>query len=100
MRRGRLDSAETLAAASVRRWEGDSLVGHTNSGILLATIHVKAGEPDGLPLAHSAITSVTKLSSHRARRRLEPLITALEARPGNDTKELGRMARQVATTRA
>jgi hypothetical protein len=100
MRRGRLDSAETLAAASVHRWEGGSLVGRTNSGILLATLHVKAGEPDGLPLAHSAITAVTKLSSVRARRRLEPLIAALEARPGSDTKELGRMARQVATTRA
>jgi hypothetical protein len=99
MRRGRLDLAETLASASVRRREGGSLVGRTNSGILLATIHVKAGEPDGLRLAHSAITAVSKLSSHRARRRLEPLIAALEARPGSDNKELGQMARQVTATR-
>jgi hypothetical protein len=60
---------------------------------------VRAGESRGLQLAHSAITAVTKLSSVRARRRLEPLIAALEARPGSDTKELGRMARQVAATR-
>ncbi|HWM00750.1 MAG TPA: hypothetical protein VNP92_00270, partial [Actinophytocola sp.] len=45
-------------------------------------------------------TAVTTLSSVRARRRLEPLVAALEARPGSDAKELGRMARQVATTRA
>jgi hypothetical protein len=100
MRRGRLDLAETLAVASVRRWEGGSAISRTQSGILLATIHVTAGEPDGLRLAHNAITSVPKLSSVRARRYLEPLIAALEARPGSDTKELGRMARQVAATRA
>jgi hypothetical protein len=51
-----------------------------------------AGKPDGLRLAHSAIPSVPKLSSHRARRRLEPLVTALDTRPGSDEKELGRMA--------
>lgn len=48
MRRDRLDLAETLAAASVCRWEGGSLLSRTQSGILLATIYVKAGEPDGL----------------------------------------------------
>jgi hypothetical protein len=33
------------------------------------------------------------------RERLVPLITALEARPGSDAKELGQMARKVAATR-
>ncbi|MGH4000592.1 MAG: helix-turn-helix domain-containing protein, partial [Pseudonocardiaceae bacterium] len=90
--RGRLDVAEQLAAASMRRWQDNSRLGRTRSGIVFATIHVRAGESRGLQLAHSAITAVTKLSSVRARRCLEPLVAALEARPGSDTKELGRMA--------
>ena len=98
--RGRLDVAEQLAVASMRRWQDNSRLGRTRSGIVLATIHIRAGESRGLQLAHSAITAVTTLSSVRARRRLEPLVAALEARPGSDEKELGRMARQVATTRA
>jgi hypothetical protein len=99
--RGRLDVAEPFAAASVRRWEGTSSQRErTGADILLATIHVRAGEPDGVRLAHGAITDVTKLSSVRARRRLEPLVTALEARPGSDHRELARMARQVTATRA
>ena len=68
--------------------------------IVLATIHVRGGEPRGLLLAHGAVTSAARISSVRARRRLEPLAAALEARPGIDTKQLARMARQVAATRA
>jgi transcriptional regulator with XRE-family HTH domain len=94
--RGRLDVAEQLAAASVRLQEGCSERGRTRSGIVLATIHVKAGEQRGLQLAHSAITDVTKLTSARARRQLVPLVDALEARPGTDARELARMARQIA----
>lgn len=97
---GRLDLAEQLAAASVRRWKGGSLTSRTQSGIVLAAIHVKAGEPRGLQLSHDAIIDVTKLSSVRVRRQLAPLAEALDDRPGSDAKELGRMARQVATTRA
>ncbi len=98
--RGRLDIAESLAAASMRRWEGGSQLSRTLSGIVLATIHVKAGEPSGLSLAHRAITSVPKLSSMRARTWLEPLAEALQARPGSDARELARMTRQVATSQA
>jgi transcriptional regulator with XRE-family HTH domain len=98
--RGRLDIAEPLAAASVHRWEGVSQFSRTLSGIVLATIHVKAGEPSGLSLAHHAITSVPKLSSMRARTHLEPLAEALQARPGSDARELARMTRQVATNQA
>ena len=97
--RGRLDAAEQFASASLRRWEGGSQRARTQSRVVLATIHVRAGEPDGLALAHSAISGVTKLSSVYARRRLEPLAAELESRPGSDAKELARMARQVATTR-
>jgi transcriptional regulator with XRE-family HTH domain len=99
LRRGRLDVAESFAAVSVSRWEGISRVGHAQSGIVLATVHVRAGEPRGLSLAHNAITAVSKLSSVRARRRLEPLIAALEARPGTDTKDLARMAWHVSSAR-
>ncbi|MBV8995267.1 MAG: hypothetical protein JO287_16580, partial [Pseudonocardiales bacterium] len=97
---GRLDAAQPLAAASVRRWETLSNCGHTRSSILLATIHVRAGEPDGSRLAHGAITGVTKLSSARARQCLGPLASALESRPSGEHRQLARMARTVATTRA
>jgi len=94
--RGRLDIAEQFAAASMRRWEGGSLARRTETGIVLATIHVKAGEPRGLQLAHDTVTAVSRLSSGRLRRQLVPLAAALEARPGSDARELARMARQVA----
>lgn len=82
--------------ASLRRWETGSLTSRTLTGIVLATIHVKAGEQRGLQLAHRAITDITKLTSVRVRKNLVPLAEALEARPGSDARELARMARQVA----
>jgi hypothetical protein len=100
LRRGRLNTAESLAAASVRRWEGISQTGHISSEIVLATIHVHAGEPGGLSLAHSAITATAKLSSTRVRTRLIPLATALADRGGTDAKDLARMAHQVARVSA
>jgi len=100
LKRGRLDAAEQFAAASVRRWkEGGGQVSRTLSGVVLATIHVRAGEPDGLRLAHDAVSAASKLSSVRTRRQLEPLAAALEARRSSDALQLARMARQVATTR-
>jgi hypothetical protein len=48
-----------------------------------------------LQLAHSAVTAAAKLSSVRARRRLEPLAVALETRSGDDARQLALMARQV-----
>ncbi len=98
--RGRLDAAEQFAAASLRRWEGISEVGRIRAGVLMATIHVRAGEPRALALAHGALKAVGKLSSVRPRTELEPLAVALEARPGSDAKELARITRQVAATRA
>ncbi len=100
LRRGRLDAAEALAAASVRRWEGVSQSSRTHSGIVLATVHVRAGEPGGLALAHGAITAVPRLSSVRVRQRLTLLADALAARPGADAKDLSRIAHQVAGGRA
>jgi len=99
--RGRLDAAEPFAAASVQRWEGlSNQRARTYASVVLATVHVRAGEPRGPALAHGAVTAAAKLTSVRVRRRLEPLTAALEARPGGDARQLARMARQVATTRA
>ena len=98
--RGRLDAAEQFATASLRRWQGISEVGRIKTDVVLATIHVRAGEPGALALAHRAIRDVTKLSSVRARKQLDPLAVALEARPGSDAKDLARITRQVAATRA
>ena len=100
LRQGHLDAAEPLAAASVGRWEGVNRAGHARSSIVLATVHVRAGEPSGLPLAHGAITAVRKLGSVRTRKRLQQLAAALEAQPGRDAQDLARMARQAATARA
>jgi len=97
--RGRLDAAAPFAVASAARWDGVSELRRTYSAVVLATVHVQAGEPDGPAMAHRAITDVTKLSSVQARTRLQPLVEALQSRPGGDAKELARMARQVATTR-
>jgi transcriptional regulator with XRE-family HTH domain len=97
--RGRLDAAEPFAVASVARWDGISKLRRAHSTVLLATIHVQAGEPAGLSMAHRAITDVAKLSSVQARTRLHPLAEALEGRPGSDAQELVRMGRQVATAR-
>jgi len=96
LQRGRLDLAEQFAAASVRRWDGLSERGRTRSGIILATIHVKAGEQRGLQLARDALTSASRLTSVRNRRTLLPLAEALDTRPGTDARDLARMARQIA----
>jgi hypothetical protein len=96
---GRLDIAESFAASSVRRWEGLSRLGNTRSRVTLATIHVRAGERDGLQMAHHAITATTKLNSGRVRKQLLPLADALDAQRGSDAKELSRVARVVGSTR-
>ena len=98
--RGRLHIAEPFAAASVLRWEGlSNQRARTYASVVLATVHVRAGEPRGLQLAHGAVTAAARLSSMRVRRQLEPLVSALEVRPGADARQLARMARHVATTR-
>ena len=96
-----LDAAEPFAASAVRAYgEGHYRRGHTLAELLLAEIHVRAGEPRGLTLAHHAINEVSTLQSVAARReRLIPLAATLEARPGTDAQELARAARQIATTR-
>jgi len=98
---GRLDMAESYAAGAVRAWGSGERRNGVLADITLATVHVKAGEPDGSQRAKEAIDGVALLRSVRARERwLEPLAAALEARPGSDARELARTARQVAAARA
>ena len=94
-----IDGAEQFAALSVRAWGDKDRRPAASARILLATIHVRAGDPRGTRLAHSAITAATKLSSDRVRKRLLPLADELNARRSSDHQDLARMARQVATTR-
>jgi hypothetical protein len=65
------------------------------AAVLRATIYVQAGEPRGPLMAKSAIDAVAPLHSVRARERLQPLIAALEARPGSDNRDLAQLARKV-----
>ncbi|MGH3695116.1 MAG: hypothetical protein ACRDRX_14200 [Pseudonocardiaceae bacterium] len=97
---GQIDGAEQFAALSVGRWGNQDRRPAASARILLATIHVRAGEPRGTQLAHTAITAATKLSSDRVRQRLLPLADALDTRRGSDYQQLARVARQVAATRA
>ncbi|MBV9011683.1 MAG: helix-turn-helix transcriptional regulator [Pseudonocardiales bacterium] len=98
---GQLEAAERSAANAVRGYrEGHYRPGRTVAELLLAEVHVRAGEPQGLSLAHQAIEVVSTLRSAALRReRLVPLAAALAARPGTDARDLARKARQVATTR-
>jgi hypothetical protein len=98
---GQLDTAERFATNAVRAYgEGHYRRGRTAAALLLAELHVRAGEPRGPTLAREAIEKVSTLQSVAARREwLIPLATALQARPGTDTQELARTARQIATTR-
>ncbi|MGH3720914.1 MAG: helix-turn-helix domain-containing protein [Pseudonocardiaceae bacterium] len=97
---GRLEAAERFATSAARAYgEGHYRRGHTLAELLLAEIHVRAGDPRGLTLAHQAIEKVSTLQSIAARREwLTPLTTALETRPGTDTQDLARTARQIAVT--
>lgn len=97
---GQLDATEHSAASAARTYrEGNYRRGQTVAEIVLAEVHLRAGEPQGLTLAHHAIEQVKTLHSVAVRRELVlPLATALEARPDTDTRELARKARQVATT--
>jgi hypothetical protein len=94
------DAAEQYAASAMRTYSESHRKDRTTAELILAEIHIRAGEPQGLTLARHAIDEVNTLHSVAVRRqRLIPLATALEARPGTDTQELARTARQIAETR-
>jgi len=97
---GQLEAAEPLATSALRTYSEGHRKDRTMAELLLAEVHIRAGEPQGLTLARQAIEGMSTLHSIAARRqRLLPLATALEAQPSTDTRELVRSARQVATTR-
>jgi hypothetical protein len=94
------DIAESFAVCAVGTYGEGHRRGRTSAELALAEVHVRAGEPRGLVLARQAIEAVSTLQSVAVRReRLVPLTAALEARPGNDAKEIARIAHQVAATR-
>jgi hypothetical protein len=97
---GQLDSAEQFATSAIHTFDkGHYRRGHTMAKLLLAEVHIRAGQPHGLTLARHAIDQVSTLHSIAARGHpLISLATALEARPGPDTQDLARLARQVAAT--
>lgn len=90
---GRLDSAEQLAASSVRTWGEQHRRDGVQATITLASIHVEAGEPDGLTLAENVIRDVASLRSGRARVKLGGLANMLATRPGGAPRELAVHAR-------
>ncbi|MGH3828964.1 MAG: helix-turn-helix domain-containing protein [Pseudonocardiaceae bacterium] len=97
---GQLDAAEQLAASAASTYGENHRRYRVVTGCLLAEVHVRAGEPRGLTLAHDAIEGVRTLQSVAARQEwLVPLAAALEARPGSDSRDLARAARHIVTTR-
>jgi transcriptional regulator with XRE-family HTH domain len=97
---GQLDIAEQFATSAVRTYSDNHRKDRTTAELLLAEVHIRAGEPQGLTLARHAIDEVSTLHSVAVRRqRLVALAAALEARPSTDTRELARTARQIAETR-
>jgi hypothetical protein len=76
---GRLDTAERLAASALRSYSEGHRRDRIMAELLLAEVHVRAGEPRGLILARQAIASVSTSQSVDVRRqRLMPLVAALE----------------------
>ena len=97
---GRLEAAERSVTSALRSYGENHRRGRIQAELLRAEVHIRAGEPQGLSLAHHAIEAVRSLRSTRVRReRLMPLAAALEARPGPDARDLAHQARQIATTR-
>lgn len=95
---GRFDAAEAATASSVQTFtqSGDRREGVV-SDLMLAHLHLQAGELRGLVLAKSAIDEVARTRSGVARGVYLPtLIHTLDTRPGSDAKDLARRARQLA----
>lgn len=98
MHLGRPEVAQQLVSSSMQHWEGTADRRQAVLGeITLAALHVQAGEPRGVQMAHQAIESVVVLRSVRARQRLCSLAEALETRPRADHAELAGRARQIAS---
>ncbi len=96
---GKRDRAELMAATSGGTFcAGNDRREGVLAEIVLAQLHVMAGEPDAVRLAAQAIESVIPSRSSVARASLAPLAAALQASPRSDLRELARRARQGAAT--
>jgi transcriptional regulator with XRE-family HTH domain len=98
MHLGQLDTAEGLAASSIRKWtaEGTSRREGVLADIALATIHTQTCQSDATALAHHAITGVASLQSLRTRQiKLAPLVQALHNRGDSTSRDLARQAGQL-----
>jgi transcriptional regulator with XRE-family HTH domain len=95
---GALDTAESLAALSARTFAQGNLGREgVRVGILLARVHLLAGESDADRLAVQAIEAVLPLRSGVARTCLVPLAHDLRTKP--DLTDLAHRAHTIATTR-
>ncbi len=96
-RLGRFDQAETLLASSVGQWSQlpNAKRDGVEAAIALAALHVRTGASDGPSLVIQAIQGVSPLQSIRARRKLTPLVQALELRGGSTYTDLARHVRKV-----
>ncbi|MGH3979092.1 MAG: helix-turn-helix domain-containing protein [Pseudonocardiaceae bacterium] len=98
---GRGDAAQSCAQTAARTFDEHHSRGRAVADVVSAEVHLQAGEPKGPDMAKRAIDSVATLHSVVLQRvYLPPLINVLDARPGADARELARMARKVAATRA
>jgi len=96
-----LEVAQQFAARAACTYGDMHGLWRTQAELMLAEVHVRSGEHRGLMLARRAIDAVSVLESVSVRQeRLIPLVRALDSRPGSDYRELARMARKVAATRA
>ncbi|MBV9143222.1 MAG: hypothetical protein JO115_20290 [Pseudonocardiales bacterium] len=95
---GRLEAAEQFATKALGSYGEGHRRARTLAELRLAEVHIRAGEPQGLTLAHHALEEVRGLHSVATRReRLIPLAAALDTRPGTDAQDLVRTARRIAT---
>ncbi|MGH3822150.1 MAG: helix-turn-helix domain-containing protein [Pseudonocardiaceae bacterium] len=98
LRLNSFDTAQAMAASAVRIFGADRREGIL-AEIISALLHVQAGDPNGLQMADSVISTTATLRSGIARANLIPLATTLEARSRPDHTELARRAHHIATTR-
>lgn len=92
---GNVNTAESYATTAIRTWGGHDLRDCVQTRILLARIHLRAGEPGVERIAAPAINAVAQLRSARARTLLVPLEQALRARGDSTSVDLAEQARQV-----
>jgi transcriptional regulator with XRE-family HTH domain len=94
---GQLDRAQAFAASAVGKWdqEGTAKRDRVEADIMLATLHVDAGDSYGPMLTRRALAGVAPLRSVRSRAKLSKLVAALEARPDSTCRDLAHQAREI-----